>query len=338
MSDAERPISRSELTQDTIEATQHLAAIVEFSDDAIISKDLNSIIQSWNAGAERIFGYSASEAIGKSITMVIPPELHDQEPLIVARIANGERVDRFETVRQRKDGSQFHISVTVSPIRDRSGKIVGASKIGRDISDLRLSQEKQELLLREMSHRVKNLFAVANGVVALSVRSATTPKELASSVQSRLSALSRAHELILPRQTGDAAGKVELGELVKMVLAPYDHSDQRISFAGPAVECGNSVSTSMALLLHEFATNSVKYGALADPEGQLTITWWLRPDAVALTWTERVASDPERRAVPGFGSFLVEATARSIGAEIDRVWTDQGLAITIMIPNARMLS
>src|SRR6185437_9488526 len=98
-------------SHDDIHVAQRLAAIVESSDDAIISKDLNGIVQSWNKGAERIFGYTADEMIGKSITQVIPPDLQVQEPVILGKISSGERIDRFETVRQRKDGSQFHVSL-----------------------------------------------------------------------------------------------------------------------------------------------------------------------------------------------------------------------------------
>src|ERR1700744_1783960 len=123
------PNQRPDSSRIASDAAQRLAAIVESSDDAIVSKDLNGIIQSWNAGAERIFGWTAAEVIGKPITLVIPPELHDQEPIILAKIARGERINRFETIRQRKDGSKFAVSLTVSPIRDHNGKIVGASKI-----------------------------------------------------------------------------------------------------------------------------------------------------------------------------------------------------------------
>ena len=112
-----------------------LAAIVESSDDAIISKDLNGIITSWNQGAERMFGYSAAEAVGQPVLMLIPPDRANEEPYIIAQIRNGERVDHYETVRRRKDGSLIDISLTVSPIHDASGRIVGASKISRDISE-----------------------------------------------------------------------------------------------------------------------------------------------------------------------------------------------------------
>lgn len=114
-----------------------LAAIVEGSDDAIVSKDLDGIVTSWNAGAERLFGYMAEEVIGKPITIIIPKDRLNEEPNILARIRRGERVDHFETVRQRKDGSLLDISLTVSPITDAKGQIVGASKIARDITERR---------------------------------------------------------------------------------------------------------------------------------------------------------------------------------------------------------
>ena len=114
---------------------RHLAKVVESSDDAIVSKDLNSIITSWNPGAERIFGYTAAEAIGKSIRMIIPDELQGEEDLVLGKIKRGERVDHYETIRQRKNGTRIHISLTVSPILNEAGEVIGASKIARDVSE-----------------------------------------------------------------------------------------------------------------------------------------------------------------------------------------------------------
>ena len=121
---------------------RYLAAIVESSEDGILSKDLNSIIMSWNEGAERLFGYTAEEAIGKPVTMLIPMERHDEEPAILARIRRGERVDHYETIRQRKDGSMIDISLTISPVRDQDGTIIGASKIARDITERRRAEQQ----------------------------------------------------------------------------------------------------------------------------------------------------------------------------------------------------
>jgi PAS domain S-box-containing protein len=121
-------------------AQARLAAIVESADDAIISKTLEGVITSWNKGAERIFGYTAEEAVGRSVTMLIPPDHLDEEPAILARIRSGERIEHYETVRVRKDGSRLDISLTVSPIRTPGGRIVGASKVARDITEKRSAQ------------------------------------------------------------------------------------------------------------------------------------------------------------------------------------------------------
>ncbi|HEX4342281.1 MAG TPA: PAS domain S-box protein [Verrucomicrobiae bacterium] len=121
---------------------RHYAAIVESSDDAIISKNLNGIIQSWNKGAERIFGYTAEEVIGKSVTILIPEGRLDEEPAIIGRIRAGERIDHYETIRKRKDGTLLNISITVSPIKNDAGQIIGASKIGRDITEAKKAAEE----------------------------------------------------------------------------------------------------------------------------------------------------------------------------------------------------
>lgn len=134
-------------------ASRWLAAIVDSSDDAIVSKDLNSIITSWNQGAQRLFGYTAAEAIGQPVTMLMPEDRKAEEGNILGRIRRGERVEHYETIRQRKDGTTFDVSLTISPIKDAQGRIVGASKIVRDISErkkseaaLRISEERFRLL------------------------------------------------------------------------------------------------------------------------------------------------------------------------------------------------
>lgn len=136
-------------------AAQHLAAIIESSDDAIISKDLASIILTWNAGAERIFGYKAQEVIGRPINILIPDDRQDEEPQILARIRAGERVAHFETIRQHKDGHPIDISLSISPIRDEWGRIMGASKIARNISE----RKEAEAKLRESAQQLKDLLA-----------------------------------------------------------------------------------------------------------------------------------------------------------------------------------
>ena len=138
------------------EAQARLAAIVESSDNAIVSKDLNGIITTWNRGAERVFGYTAHEAVGQPVTLLIPPDRLHEETRIMERIRRGEMVDHSETIRRRKDGTLFHASVTVSPIRDSQGNVVGASKIALDITDRKRAEEKlrdsEQRFTRFMQH------------------------------------------------------------------------------------------------------------------------------------------------------------------------------------------
>jgi PAS domain S-box-containing protein len=145
------------------EATARLAAIVSSSDDAVISKDLNGIIKTWNAGAERMFGYTAEEVIGKPVTILMPPERVDEEPGILARIRNGEKVDHYETIRRRKDGALLDISLTVSPIKDPEGRIIGASKIARDITE----QHRARTVIAEQRERFRvTLGSIGDSVIA----------------------------------------------------------------------------------------------------------------------------------------------------------------------------
>jgi len=143
------------------ERTQaQLAAIVESSEDAIISKSLDGIVRSWNVGAERLFGYMAEEAIGQPITFIIPPDRQDEEDLIIGRILQGERVEPFETMRRRKDGRLLDISISVSPIRDSEGHVIGASKIARDITSQKHADKERQRLLNVVEEERSRLAMV----------------------------------------------------------------------------------------------------------------------------------------------------------------------------------
>lgn len=172
--------------------SHRLAAIVDDSDDAIVGKDLSSIITSWNKGAERIFGYSADEMIGTSITRIIPPELQSQEAEIVARLSRGERFDHFDTIRLTKDGRRLHVSLTISPIKDTHGNVVGASKIARDITDRKLAEEA----LRE-AQKIAQEASTAKQRLLESERAARSEIEKASHMKDEFLA-TLSHELRTP--------------------------------------------------------------------------------------------------------------------------------------------
>jgi PAS domain S-box-containing protein len=161
------PESDRQRLEKALEERAYLAAIVESSDDAIISKDLNGIVRSWNAAAERMFGYSAAELVGKPIRLIIPADRQAEEDEILARLRRGERVEHFQTVRQAKDGRLLDVSLTVSPVHDSSGRVVGASKIARDVTEQNRAVAERERLLEaervaradaERASRVKDEF------------------------------------------------------------------------------------------------------------------------------------------------------------------------------------
>ena len=325
------------------EAAQRLAAIVEFSDDAILAKDLEGKIISWNKGAQRLFGYTPEEAVGQSVLMLIPPDRQNEEPDILGRIRRGDRIDHYETVRRRKDGSLVDISLSVSPIRSRDGRIIGASKIARDISERRLIEQQQRLLLREMDHRVKNLFTLASGIVNLSAGTAATPAELASAVTSRLGALAQAHALTIPALSDDGEAfeqPTTLHTLIRTIIAPFDGGQEtsRVRITGIDVPVSRQGATSFSLLLHEIATNAAKYGALSDREGTVDIVCAEEGERFALTWAER--GGPEIQCEPdeeGFGTILSNATARGqLGGEIVREWNREGLFVRIEVDRRRL--
>jgi PAS domain S-box-containing protein len=152
-----------------------LASIVESSDDGIYSIDLDGIITSWNKGAEHLFGYTVDEAVGTPLATLTPLDRQDEEIALLERIKRGEHIHHYETVRQRKDGDLVEISLTVSPIYTPKGNVIGASKIARDISDRKKSQQ---LIIRELTHRTRNLFAVFQAIAARVVDESKTAAKI----------------------------------------------------------------------------------------------------------------------------------------------------------------
>lgn len=310
------------------QASRLLAAIVDSSEDAIFTKDLRGIITSWNHGAQRLYGYSGEEVIGKPVTVLIPPERQSEVTTILEKIRNGQSIDHYETVRRCKDGTLVDISLSVSPVKDAHGRIIGASKIARDITERRRAQDQQRMLLREMNHRIKNLFTLASSVVGLSQYSADSVEGLATAVRSRLGALARAHALTLP---GSAGGEATLHALIATIVAPYQGERARVVIEGADCPVGGSAVTSLALLFNEFATNAAKYGSLSKHDGVVTIACNRDGDVMQIVWTERGGPPVEEPArVEGFGTMLAEETVkRQLGGELFRDWHPEGLVIRL---------
>jgi PAS domain S-box-containing protein len=301
-------------------ADARLAAIVDSSYDAIVGKNLDSIITDWNHAAERMFGYTAEEAVGQSILMLIPEHMQGEETEIISRIRKGERIPSFETVRRRKDGSLVTVSLTISPIKNSAGEIVGASKIARDITPAKESERRIRLLMREVNHRVKNQFAVILSMVRETSKRSTDPAEFEQMIRSRIMALSRSHDLLV---TSEWAG-ASLFDLIQEHLKPFGH-EERISLSGPLLTLQSNAVQNLGMAFHELGTNSSKYGALAGEGGRVEITWKVEsgPEAQRrfhLLWheTSGVTADGAARKTSertgfgdrkGFGTVVLQRVA-----------------------------
>jgi PAS domain S-box-containing protein len=311
------------------EASQRLVGIVESSFDAIISKDLSGYISSWNRGAERLFGYTADEIVSKHVTVLIPIEHKHEEAGILRRIERGERIEPYETVRQRKDGSLVDVSLTISPIRDAKGKIIGASKIARDISDRRRLDQTKDLLLDEMKHRIKNTLTTVQAIALQTMRSATLDET--TSFGERLQALGRAHDLLSDHADWQRA---KIADVIARALKPFqDRLYDRISVTGDntvSLEADNSLLLTM--VLHELATNAVKYGSLSNDLGKVCVRWERLDGAMLkLCWRERGGPAPRPPEKKGFGTQLIGRAFGSNGHGAEFEFSPEGLTCVLQI-------
>ncbi|WP_137131012.1 sensor histidine kinase [Rhizobium sp. FY34] len=211
-----------------------------------------------------------------------------------------------------------------------------------DVTGRKQAEEGHELLAGEMSHRVKNLLALAAGLTAITSRSTETKEEMAHQLTQRLVSLGRAHDLVRPLPGGQGSAAL-LGDLFTVLLAPYDDVDAfagRIRVAVPRMGIGEKASTSLALIIHELATNSLKYGALSDGAGQLDITGRSVDDDVELVWTEQGGPPIEPiKAAEGYGSKLLQRTVTGqLGGSIAYDWTKTGVLVTLRMKESHLVA
>lgn len=238
------------------------------------------------------------------------------------------------------DGStrRLHLRGQASFEEDGSTRhAVRLSGVMSDATERRAFEEARQLLTRELNHQVKNLFAVAGGMVSMTARTAKSTKEMAEALRGRFGALSRAHELARPAVT--AAGQLipmtDFTHLIEAILAPYAEcgSADRLQLAGPLIPVGANTTTSLALVLHELATNAAKYGCLSAPDGRLTISWKVREGALHMTWTE--AGGPPVTEAPileGFGSRLArKSITGQLGGTLSHDWRPEGLVVRMSL-------
>jgi two-component system, chemotaxis family, CheB/CheR fusion protein len=330
--------SRSTAISESV-AADWLAAIVESSDDAIVSKTLDGTVTSWNPAAERLFGYTAEDMVGRPISILAAPDRKNEMPVILESIRRGEKVDHYETVRRCKDGSLVDISLTVSPIRDETGRIVGASKIARDITAQKRLEERQRMLTAELSHRVKNLFAVVQVLAERSASKATSAAECIEAFCGRLQALNAAHSALIAESWSWAS----LASLVETALQPYLGAGDRIRLEVRDLRLNPDFALTLALGLNELATNAAKYGALASPTGRITLTARVEAgesgDEFRLVWQEDGGPAVDAPAVAGFGTTMLHhAIEYQHEGKVELDWRKQGLICSVTLPIAKAAS
>ena len=267
-------------------------------------------------------------SLPKPITILIPPDRHQKETEILEQIRRGQRVDHNETVRIRKDGSTADISLTVSPVRNSAGKIIGASKIARDITERKRSEKQIAILGREAEHLAKNMLAIVQATVRLS--EADTPKELKRVIDGRIQALANVHTLFVQsRWTG-----AELRNLVTQELSLYCQGrETRARIEGPDLLLEPNTAQTMAVALHELATNAAKYGALSGANGKIHVEWSSMADGrLVLRWTETGGPAVKPPTRTGFGTRVIEGMVQQDNGECRFDWRAEGLACEITMP------
>lgn len=311
---------------------ERLASIVKSSDDAIISMDAQGVIQTWNKGAQRLFGYEAEEIIGQPVSALYPPDRREEELVILDRIKSGEHIESYETMRLRKDGSLIDISLTVSPLRDRRGCVVGASKIARDVTERRRNEERRKLMVNELNHRVKNTLATVQSLAAQTFRG-ENGNPARKRFESRLVALARAHDLL----TRESWEGVDIQELLQEVINPLCVEPQRVHASGPPLLLRPKLALALSMAFHELCTNAAKYGALTTDEGQIKIEWLVgerdRKYHLYMRWQEIAGPAVEPPSRKGFGTRLLErALALELGGEVNLSFAPGGVIFTIEAP------
>lgn len=329
-----------------------LRLVLDSATDGVYCVDTDGVTTICNAAFLRMLGFEHEEhAIGKKLHDIIHHSHPDGSPYpneqcpIYRTAKSGEPAHVDYELFFRLDGTSFPVEFWASPIL-RDGTLRGAVCTFIDITERRFAQEHQGLLVRELHHRIKNIFAITSGMIALSARSAATPREYAASIRGRLGALALAHELILPNapgETGTLTQPTDLDSLLQKILSPYTgkgggEDDARLVTNGPAVALGKSAVTTFALILHELATNAAKYGSLSVDQGSIHVAWSREDNDLVMKWEEHggptLAGPPKSE---GFGTVLSNHSVRGhFGGALSRNWNEAGLIVELSVPWERL--
>jgi two-component system CheB/CheR fusion protein len=295
------------------EALARLAAIVADSADAIIALKPDGSITSWNAGAERIYGFTAEEAIGRPLSITMATENEQELHKILERLRRSTPVSAFETERITKDGRRIHVSYTSTPVRNQAGKLLAAAVIERDITRRKQVDEQQKMLLAELNHRVKNALATVLSIASRTRKATDSLDEYYRAFEGRLRALASTHDLLAKNIWAGA----DLRQILLAELEPYKGEKETILISGRNLFVSSRAAVVFGMIFHELATNAAKYGALSDTGGNVQVRWNTDGEKDAksfvLEWQERGGPPADAASKQGFGTKFIE---RSVAYEL----------------------
>jgi len=305
-------------------------ALSRASEDAIVSMSVEGVISAWSAAAERTFGYTSVEIVGRHISILVPEGLGHEQQGLLKRVRHGEKVTVSDSVRRRKDGSLVHVAISAAPILSAEKVPIGISKTIRDITEHRNAL----LISREFAHRTKNLLALVLTTMTQTAQQSMSVEDFTKRFEERLRAMSQAHDLLL---AGDWRGAA-VADLVRESLKPFIADQPGLEMHGPEVILTADAAQTLSLVLHELATNAAKFGALTKPEGRIAVDWQLDEELVdprrfRITWRETggpAVAPPQKT---GFGHELISSLPEhELDAAVTLEYLPGGLFWSIDMP------
>ena len=290
-----------------------------------------------NRAFVELTGYEREEVVGRNCRFLQGPGTDPAHAADLRDALEAREVRVVEILNTRKDGSTFWNSLHVGPIYNDAGELTHFYGSQWDVTDLVLKRERialQDEVAEELRHRTRNLFGVMGSIVRLSGRGETSVDAVIEKIEARIRALGHAHEVSLA--AADRSMAADLHDLVSAILRPY-HTDRkrRVVLSGEMVNVPREAVTPLGLMLHELATNALKYGAFSAAEGTVTIEWRHEQDALRLTWTEEGGPSINEASTAGTGSRIMDGVLRTIGADLRFDWPPGGLSATLHLPLPR---
>jgi two-component system CheB/CheR fusion protein len=307
-------------------------SLIESNVDALVTTDPSGSITDVNRQMEALTGHTRDELVGS------PFKHHFTDPelatIAIKLVLSRKRLTNYELTARARDGKQTVVSLNATTLYDRDRSLQGVFVAARDITERKAAERNTALLLDELDHRVKNILAVVSAVVSQTPKTDLTTEAFAALIEGRVKAMAMAHNLLTQ---GDRQGSVSLRALVTTELKPYGRDKHNLDIAGRDVALTPKAGLSLAMAIHELASNAAKYGALATASGRLTVAWGIthiaRSRTLTLIWTEAGGPTVEPPTRRGYGTTLIEqALSYNLDAKVNREFLATGLRCTIAMP------